>query len=72
MEWCYERDARLYRLVLMPLTGNSAVRGFFTRMESQLRGRLGKSLEELGVHSKVTMVTNDTLESLRNVLGEQA
>jgi polysaccharide biosynthesis protein PelD len=72
MEWCYERDARLYRLVLMPLTGNSAVRGFFTRMESQLQARLGKSLEELGVHSKVTMVTNDTLESLRNVLGERA
>jgi polysaccharide biosynthesis protein PelD len=72
IEWCYERDAQLYRLVLMPLTGNGAVRGFFTRMESQLQGRLGKSLEEFGVHSKVTMVTNDTLGSLRSVLGERA
>jgi hypothetical protein len=70
IEWCYERDDQLYRLVLMPLTGSSAVRGFFARMQTQIHGRLGKSMEELGVHSRVTMIDTDTLASLRRALGD--
>jgi hypothetical protein len=70
MEWCFERDAHLYRLVLMPLTGKAAVRGFFARIDSQLAARFAKTLDELGVVSKLSLVTTDTVESLQLALGE--